>query len=45
MKYKVCITSAGLGTRLGDLCKDLNKALVTINNKPAIFYFIMESIY
>lgn len=38
--YKVLIPSAGLGTRLGSLSKNLNKALVAINNKPAISYVI-----
>ena len=34
--YKIFIPSAGLGTRLGDLSKNLNKALVSIDNKPVI---------
>jgi len=40
MKYKVLIPSAGLGSRLGDLCKNINKALVPIENKPSICYII-----
>jgi len=38
--YKVFIPSAGLGTRLGDFSKNLNKALVAINNKPVISHVI-----
>ena len=40
MIKKVCIPAAGLGTRLGNLSKGLNKSLVAINNKPAICYII-----
>lgn len=40
MINKVCIPTAGLGTRLGNLSKGLNKSLVEINNKPAICYII-----
>lgn len=36
MKYKVVIPSAGLGSRIGPHTKFLNKALVTIGDKPAI---------
>ena len=36
MTYKVVIPSAGLGTRIGPYSKFLNKALVTIGDKPAI---------
>ena len=38
--YKVLIPSAGLGARLGDYCINLNKAMVSVNNKPAISYII-----
>jgi choline kinase len=38
--YKVLIASAGLGTRLGNLCKNMNKALVSIAHRPAISYII-----
>ena len=38
--YKVLIPSAGLGNRLKGLTKNLNKALVSINNKPAISHII-----
>ena len=38
--YKVFIPSAGLGTRLGNISKNLNKALVSIDNKPVISHVI-----
>jgi NDP-sugar pyrophosphorylase family protein len=38
--YKVLIASAGLGTRLGDLGKNINKALVSVANKPVISHVI-----
>ena len=38
--YKVFIPSAGLGKRLGDSYKNLNKALVSLNNKPVISHLI-----
>ena len=38
--YKVFIPSAGLGTRLGDFSKNLNKALVSVDNKPVISHVI-----
>lgn len=34
------ITSAGLGTRLGSLCNNLNKAMVNVGNKPIISHII-----
>ena len=40
MNYKVLIPSAGLGTRLGNLSKNINKALVSVNNKPVISHVI-----
>lgn len=40
MYYKVFIPSAGLGSRLGNISKNLNKALASIANKPAISYII-----
>jgi len=39
-QYKVLIPSAGLGTRLGDFSKNLNKALVSLDNKPVISHVI-----
>jgi NDP-sugar pyrophosphorylase family protein/thiamine kinase-like enzyme len=38
--YKVLIPSAGLGTRLGDIGKNINKALVSVANKPVISHVI-----
>lgn len=35
-KYKVLIPTAGIGSRLNDLTKYLNKSLVSIQNKPVI---------
>jgi len=40
MEYKVLITSAGIGSRLGDLSKNINKSLLTIYTKPVISYII-----
>ena len=38
--YKVVIPSAGKGARLKDLSKHINKALVSVNQKPSISYVI-----
>jgi len=38
--YKVVIPSAGIGSRIGPYTKFMNKALVTINNRPAITHVI-----
>jgi choline kinase len=40
MDYKVLITTSGTGSRLGDLTRLINKALVRIGKKPAISYVI-----
>lgn len=40
MEYKVLITTSGTGSRLGELTKYTNKALVRIGKKPAISYII-----
>ena len=40
MKYKAFIPSAGLGTRLGELGKNINKALVSVANKATISHII-----
>lgn len=37
---KVLLTTSGTGSRLGELTKTLNKALVEINGKPAVAYII-----
>ena len=39
-KIKVCIPTAGLGKRLGNLTKFLNKSLVDIDLKPVISHII-----
>jgi choline kinase len=38
--YKVLIASAGLGNRLQGITKNINKALVSVNLKPAISHII-----
>ena len=38
--YKVLITTAGIGQRLGFLTKFTNKALVRVGKKPALAYII-----
>jgi thiamine kinase-like enzyme len=40
MEYKVLIPSAGLGSRLGDLSKNMNKSLMTVYTKPVLSYVI-----
>jgi choline kinase len=39
-KYKVLLPTSGTGSRLGEVTKNTNKALVQINGKPAITYII-----
>lgn len=39
-KYKVLITTSGIGQRLGNITKYTNKSLVRIGKKPAISYII-----
>ena len=36
----VIIPTAGLGTRLGDLTKNLNKSLIPLKNQPVITHII-----
>jgi len=38
--YKVLITTSGTGSRLGELTKDTNKALVDIAGRPALSYVL-----
>lgn len=38
--YKVLITTSGTGSRLGDITKYTNKALVKVGKRPAISYII-----
>lgn len=40
MSYKVCIPTAGTGSRLGELTRYLNKSLVSIANRPTICHLI-----
>lgn len=40
MEYKVLLPTAGTGSRLRELCKYLNKSLVSVANKPTISYII-----
>ena len=39
-EYKVLIPTAGLGTRLEQFSKNLNKAMISVNNKPVISHVI-----
>lgn len=39
-KYKVCILTAGIGSRLGDKTKYFNKALLRVGNKAVISHTI-----
>lgn len=36
MSYRICIPSAGTGSRLGSLTRYINKALITVANRPVI---------
>ena len=38
--FKVLLTTSGIGSRLGEMTKFTNKALVRIGDKPAISYII-----
>jgi NDP-sugar pyrophosphorylase family protein len=40
MSYKVLITTSGTGSRLGELTKHTNKALVRVGKKPVISYIV-----
>lgn len=42
MSYKVCIPTAGTGSRLGGLTRYLNKSLVGIANRPTICHLIEQ---
>ncbi len=42
MTYKVCIPTAGTGSRLGSLTRYLNKSLVGIANRPTICHLIEQ---
>lgn len=40
MKYKLLLLTGGTGSRLGELTKNTNKALVPINGRPTIDYVL-----
>lgn len=40
MSYRVLIPTAGIGSRLDELTRYLNKSLITIANRPALAYLI-----
>ena len=40
MSYKVCIPTAGIGSRLDKKTKFINKSLVSLNNRPIISHII-----
>lgn len=42
MSYRVCIPTAGTGSRLGDLTKFINKSLVGIANRPTLSHIIEQ---
>ena len=42
MSYRVCIPTAGTGSRLGELTRYLNKSLVGIANRPTICHLIEQ---
>ena len=37
---KICILAAGKGTRMGSVCKNINKSLLPLNNKAIISHII-----
>ena len=42
MSLRVCIPTAGIGSRLGDLTKYVNKSLVSIANRPILSHLIEQ---
>ena len=42
MSYRVCIPTAGTGSRLGGLTKYVNKSLVGIANRPMLSHLIEQ---
>jgi len=42
MSIRVCIPTAGIGSRLGDLTKYVNKSLVSIANRPILSHLIEQ---
>ena len=41
-KFKLVIPCAGTGSRIGSLTKNVNKALVTLGDLPAIVRIILQ---
>ena len=42
MSFRVCIPTAGTGSRLGNLTKFINKSLVSIANRPTLSHLIEQ---
>jgi NDP-sugar pyrophosphorylase family protein len=42
MSYRVCIPTAGTGSRLGELTKFVNKSLVGIANRPTLCHLVEQ---
>jgi choline kinase len=42
MSYRVCIPTAGIGSRLASLTKFINKSLVSIANRPTLCHLIEQ---
>lgn len=42
MSYRVCIPTAGTGSRLGELTRFVNKSLVSIANRPTLCHLIEQ---
>ncbi len=42
MSYRVCLPTAGTGSRLGGLTKFINKSLVSIANRPTLSHLIEQ---
>lgn len=42
MSYRVCIPTAGTGSRLGELTRFVNKSLISVANRPTISHLIEQ---
>jgi len=42
MSYRVCVPTAGTGSRLGNLTRFINKSLVSIANRPTLCHLIEQ---
>ena len=40
VKYKVLLTTSGIGSRLGEITTYTNKGLVKVGKKPALSYIV-----